>query len=86
MTDHWTRLRDVLVEHLGVEPSAVTPQATLHEDLDADSLDVIELVMAMEEHFDVEISDDEVGALGGNPTVTALLALVERKAGDRDRG
>ncbi|HWU03677.1 MAG TPA: acyl carrier protein [Novosphingobium sp.] len=48
----------IVVEHLGVEEGKVTPEASFIDDLGADSLDIVELVMAFEEEFGVEIPDD----------------------------
>ena len=53
------RVKDIIVEQLGVNPEQVTPQAKFIEDLGADSLDTVELVMAFEEEFGVEIPDDQ---------------------------
>ena len=52
------KVRDIIVEQLGVNPEQVTPEASFIEDLGADSLDTVELVMAFEEEFDIEIPDD----------------------------
>jgi acyl carrier protein len=52
------RIKDIIVEQLGVNPEQVTPQASFIEDLGADSLDTVELVMAFEEEFGIEIPDD----------------------------
>jgi len=54
------RVNDILAEQLGVETGILTPEANLVDDLGADSLDVVELVMALEEEFGVEIPDEEV--------------------------
>ncbi|MFH1260047.1 MAG: acyl carrier protein [Elusimicrobiota bacterium] len=54
-----TRVKEIIVEQLGVDPSEVTPQASFVNDLGADSLDTVELVMALEEEFDVEIPDED---------------------------
>ena len=53
------RVKSVIVEQLGVDADEVTPDASFVEDLGADSLDQVELIMAFEEEFGVEISDDE---------------------------
>ncbi|NOZ29019.1 MAG: acyl carrier protein [Chloroflexi bacterium] len=53
------RVRDIIVEQLGVEPEKVTMEASFREDLEADSLDLVELIMAFEEEFGGEISDEE---------------------------
>ncbi len=53
------RVRDIIVEQLGVEASDVTLEASFRDDLEADSLDLVELIMAFEEEFGGEISDEE---------------------------
>ena len=53
------RVKSIIVEQLGVDADEVTPEASFVEDLGADSLDTVELIMAFEEEFGVEISDDE---------------------------
>jgi len=53
------RVKKIVVEQLGVEDSQVTPDASFVDDLGADSLDTVELVMALEEEFDCEIPDEE---------------------------
>ena len=57
------RVRDIIVEQLGVNPDQVTPDAKFIEDLGADSLDTVELVMALEEEFGHEIPDEEAEKL-----------------------
>jgi len=58
MSDIPDRVRKIVVEHLGVEEDKVTESASFIDDLGADSLDTVELVMAFEEEFGVEIPDD----------------------------
>ena len=53
------RIRDIIVEQLGVEPDEVTEQSSFIDDLGADSLDIVELIMALEEEFGMEIPDEE---------------------------
>ncbi|MCD6334033.1 MAG: acyl carrier protein [Candidatus Latescibacteria bacterium] len=53
------RVKSLVVEQLGVNAEQVTPEATFVDDLGADSLDTVELVMAFEEEFDMEIPDEE---------------------------
>ena len=53
------RVTEIIVEQLGVAREEVVPEASFIDDLGADSLDIVELVMAMEEEFDVEIPDDD---------------------------
>ena len=58
MSETADRVKKIVVEHLGVEPEKVSPEASFIDDLGADSLDIVELVMAFEEEFNVEIPDD----------------------------
>ena len=58
MSDVANRVKDIIVEHLGVEAEKVTDTASFIDDLGADSLDTVELVMAFEEEFGCEIPDD----------------------------
>jgi len=57
------RVKDIIVEQLGVKPDQVTPEAKFIEDLGADSLDTVELVMALEEEFGNEIPDEQAEKL-----------------------
>jgi len=59
MSDTETRVREIIVELLGVDADQVTTDARFREDLEADSLDLVELIMAFEEEFAGEISDEE---------------------------
>ena len=58
MSETADRVKKIVVEHLGVEQDKVTEDASFIDDLGADSLDIVELVMAFEEEFNVEIPDD----------------------------
>ena len=58
MSETAERVKKIVVEHLGVEAEKVTEEASFIDDLGADSLDIVELVMAFEEEFGVEIPDD----------------------------
>jgi acyl carrier protein len=53
------RVKEIIVEQLGVDEEDVVPTAKFIEDLNADSLDTVELVMALEEHFDLQIPDED---------------------------
>jgi acyl carrier protein len=59
MADVLERVRKIIVERLDVDPAEVTLEASIKEDLGADSLDVVDLIMELEEEFDMEISDEE---------------------------
>lgn len=70
------KIKDIIVEQLDVEEDAVTMEASITEDLGADSLDVVDLVMSIEESFDVEISDEEVENI---KTVGDIVKYIENK-------
>jgi acyl carrier protein len=57
------RVKDIIVEQLGVKPDQVVPAAKFIEDLGADSLDTVELVMALEEEFGIEVPDEQAEKL-----------------------
>ena len=59
MSETAERVKKIVVEHLGVEGDKVTEEASFIDDLGADSLDIVELVMAMEENFEIEIPDED---------------------------
>lgn len=71
------KVRDIVADQLSVEPSIVTPQARFVEDLGADSLDVVELVMRFEEEFEVEIPDEDAEKL---TTVGAAVKYIDDKS------
>ncbi|MBQ7585107.1 MAG: acyl carrier protein [Desulfovibrionaceae bacterium] len=59
MSDVAQKVHQIIVDQLGVEAANVKPEASFVEDLGADSLDLTELIMAMEEEFDIEIADED---------------------------
>ncbi|MBU8907046.1 acyl carrier protein [Desertibacillus haloalkaliphilus] len=59
MADTLARVSKIIVDRLGVDEAEVKPEASFKDDLGADSLDVVELVMELEDEFDLEISDEE---------------------------
>ncbi|GAA3944095.1 acyl carrier protein [Litoribacillus peritrichatus] len=73
MSELNAKIKDIIVEQLSVEASLVTDQASFTEDLGADSLDTVELVMALEEAFEIEIPDD---AAQNVKTVADVVALI----------
>ena len=75
-TEIFSQIKDLAVELLGVDESKVTETARFKEDLDADSLDIVEFVMGMEEKFDVELPEGEVE---GVATVGQAVDLVSSK-------
>ena len=70
------KIKDIIVEQLDVEEDAVTMEASITEDLGADSMDVVDLVMSIEESFDVEIPDEEVENI---KTVGDIVKYIENK-------
>ena len=71
------RVKEIIVEQLGVEEDEVLPAAKFIEDLGADSLDIVELVMALEEEFGIDIPDDEADKL---KTVGDAMEYLKRQA------
>jgi acyl carrier protein len=61
--DPFEKIKEIIVEQLGVEPETVTMDARFREDLEADSLDLVELIMAFEDEYGGEISDEEAQGL-----------------------
>jgi acyl carrier protein len=78
MAEIESRVRDIIVNELGVEPSKVTTEASFVEDLGADSLDTVELVMAFEEEFGIEIPDEDAEKM---ETVGDAMKYLEEKEG-----
>jgi acyl carrier protein len=74
--DNFERFAKCAVEVLAVERDQVTPEAKFAEDLDADSLDLVEFVMALEEEFDISVEEEE---LDGVETVAGAFKLVSVK-------
>ena len=71
------RVKKIVTEQLEVDPNDVTPQANFANDLNADSLDTVELVMALEEEFDIEIPDEAAEQIA---TVQAAVDYISNKA------
>ncbi|MDE0117830.1 MAG: acyl carrier protein [bacterium] len=76
--DNFTRFQNCTVEVLSVEADQVIPEATFADDLDSDSLDLVELVMALEEEFDITIDEEELENI---ETVGQAFDLVTVKLG-----
>lgn len=71
------RVKNIIVEQLGVEADQVKPEAQFVNDLGADSLDTVELIMALEEEFDIEIPDDKAEKI---KTVGEAISYIEENA------
>ncbi|MEO6225786.1 MAG: acyl carrier protein [Sphingomicrobium sp.] len=78
MSETADRVKKIVVEHLGVEPDKVTEGASFIDDLGADSLDIVELVMAFEEEFGVEIPDDAAEKI---TTVNDAIEYIDQNKG-----
>ena len=78
MSDTADRVKKIVVEHLGVEAEKVTEEASFIDDLGADSLDTVELVMAFEEEFSVEIPDDAAEKVS---TVSDAIKYIDENKG-----
>ena len=78
MSDMVEKVKDIIVEELGVEREKLTDSASFMEDLGADSLDTVELVMAFEKEFDIDIPDEEAEKLR---TVGDALKYLHTKSG-----
>ena len=76
MADHASKIKDIIEKELGVEREKLTPEASFIEDLGADSLDIVELVMAFEEAFDLDIPDEDAEKI---TTVKDAVEYIEAK-------
>jgi acyl carrier protein len=74
MSDIATRVKSIIVDKLGVDENEVTPQASFTNDLGADSLDTVELIMEFEKEFNIAIPDDQAEKIG---TVGDAIAYIE---------
>ena len=77
MSDIATRVKEIIVDKLGVDESEVTPEASFTNDLGADSLDTVELIMEFEKEFNIGIPDDQAETIG---TVGDAIKYVEENA------
>lgn len=74
------RLKEIIIDRLDVEEDQIVPEASFVEDLGADSLDIVELIMGIEEEFDIEIPDEDAEKL---TTVGEAMNYTLGKLGDR---
>lgn len=70
------KVRDIIADELGIDPATIRKDSNIIDDLDADSLDAVELVMAFEEAFDIEIDDE---AANGLVTVQTIIDYIQAK-------
>ena len=74
---HDEKVKEIIMEQLGVGADQVTPEASFIDDLGADSLDTVELVMALEDEFDIKIPDEDYDKIG---TVGDVIEYIESKS------
>ena len=74
------KITEIIVEQLGVKPEEVVPEASFVDDLGADSLDTVELVMALEEEFGIEIPDEDAEKI---QTVGDAIRYIEEESGSK---
>lgn len=75
MSDIITKVKEIIVDKLGVDEKDVTPEASFTNDLGADSLDTVELIMELEKEFDIQIPDEEAEKI---VTVGDAVAFIEK--------
>ena len=75
------KVKSIIAEQLGVDAEEVTPEASFTDDLGADSLDIVELVMAFEEEFGIEIPDEDAEKIG---RVSEAVSYIEQHAGPKN--
>ena len=75
--DIFETVKSVVAEQLGVDEDSITMESSFNDDLEADSLDVVELMMALEDEFKIEISDEEAGKIS---TIGDIVEYIKDKA------
>ncbi|HPX70432.1 MAG TPA: acyl carrier protein [Bacillota bacterium] len=70
------KIRDILAEQLGAEKESITPNTNVMKDLEADSLDIVEIIMAIEDEFEIEIPDEDAEQM---QTVSGIVKYIEEK-------
>lgn len=71
------KVRDIIAEQLGIDPEEITMESSFIDDLGADSLDIVELIMALEEEFDIEIPDEDAEKIKTVGDVVEYLSNLE---------
>ena len=73
---YFEKIRDIIANQLGIDPGTIKPESKLVDDLKTDSLDIVELIMDLEQEFDVEIPDEELPKI---QTVADIIGYLEKK-------
>jgi acyl carrier protein len=76
MSEVFDKVKEIIIDHLGVDEAAVTMEASLVDDLKADSLDTVEMIMSLEEEFSIDIEDSEAESL---KTVGDAVRFIEER-------
>ena len=74
MSEHYNKIKEIVIDKLGVDDSKITLEAKFIEDLGADSLDTVELIMELEKEFDIQIPDDKAEGIA---TVADAITFVK---------
>lgn len=81
MNDTFERVKKIIAEHLDIEESKIVLEASLTNDLGADSFDIVELIMALEEQFEIEISDEEAQEIS---TIKQVIDFINNKVAKKE--
>jgi acyl carrier protein len=81
MTDTFERIKKIIVDHTEIDENKITLQSSFSDDLGADSLDLVEIIMALEEQFEIEITDEEANNL---ITIKDAVDFVNNKLSKKD--
>ncbi|MCC6972182.1 MAG: acyl carrier protein [Phycisphaerales bacterium] len=81
MTDTFERIKKIIIDHIEIDDSKITLQSSFSDDLGADSLDLVEIIMALEEQFEIEITDEEANNL---TTIKDAVDFVNNKLSKKD--
>lgn len=81
MTDTYDRIKKIIVDHTDIDENKITLDSSFSDDLGADSLDIVEIIMALEEQFEIEITDEEAQSLN---TVKETIEFVNNKLAKKE--